>query len=41
MCSVYSAKLKFIKEQEAIGLISSLEIRTPSSNIPLLGPLLL
>ena len=33
-------KLKFIKEQEAKGLLSNLSIRTPSSKIPLLGGIL-
>ena len=33
-------KSKFIKEQEARGLLSSLGIKTPLSQIPLLGPLL-
>ena len=33
-----SKKSKFIKEQEAGGLLSSLRIRTPLSQIPLLGP---
>ena len=28
---------RFIKEQEASGLLSSLGIKTPLSNIPLLG----
>ena len=36
-----SRKLKFIKEKEARGLLSSLGIRRPFSQIPLLGPLLL
>ena len=35
-----SKKLKFIKEQEAKGLLSSLGIKTPLSQIPLLGLLL-
>ena len=35
-----SKKSKFIKQQEASGLLSSLGIKTPLSNIPLLGPLL-
>ena len=35
-----SKKLKFLKEQEARGLLSSLGIRTSLSQIPLLGPLL-
>ena len=33
-------KAKFIKEQEASGLLSSLRIKTPLSKIPFLGPLL-
>ena len=36
-----SKKSKFIKQQEASRLLSSLEIKTPLSKIPLLGPLLL
>ena len=36
-----SRKLKFIKEKEARGLLSSLRIRRPFNQIPLLGPLLL
>ena len=40
-CSVCnSRKSKFLKEQEPRGLLSSLEIRTPLSQIPLLDPLL-
>ena len=35
-----SKKSKFLKEQEARGLSSSLEIRTPLSQISLRGPLL-
>ena len=35
-----SKKSKFIKEQEASGLLSSLGIKTPFNEIPLLGPLL-
>ena len=35
-----SEKWKFIKEQEANGLLSSLGIKTPLSEIPLIGPLL-
>ena len=34
-------KSKFIKDQEASGLLSSLGIRTPLSKIPLVGPLFL
>ena len=40
-CSVCNGKKsKCLKEQEAEGLLSSLGIRTPLSQIPLLGPLL-
>ena len=40
-CAVYnSKKSKFIKEQKASGLLSSLKIKKPSNKIPLLGPLL-
>ena len=40
-CAVCDTKiLKFIKEQEASGLLSSLEIKTPLNEITLLGPLL-
>ena len=35
-----SKKLKYIKQQEASGLLSSLEIKIPSSKAPLVGPLL-
>ena len=35
-----SKKSKFIKKQEACGLLSCLGIKTPSSKIPLVGPLL-
>ena len=35
-----SKKSKFIKEQEASALLSSLGIKTPLSKIPLVGPLL-
>lgn len=35
-----SKKNKFIKSQEAEGLLSSLGLRTPLNKIPLLGPLL-
>ena len=38
MCE--SKKSKFIKEQEAIALLSSLGIKTPFSKIPLLYPVL-
>ena len=35
-----SKKSKFIKQQEAGGLVSSLGIKTPLSKIPLVGLLL-
>ena len=40
-CTVFdSKKLKFIKQQEASGLLSNLGIKTPLSKIALVGPLL-
>ena len=40
-CAVCDSKRsKFIKEQEASGLLSSLGIKTPLNKISLLGPLL-
>ena len=36
-----SKKSKFIKKQEASGLLSSVGIRTPLKKIPLLDPILL
>ena len=37
-CAVYSSKkLRFMKEQEAKGLLSSSGIKTPLNKIPLLG----
>ena len=40
-CAVCNSKKpKFIKEQEASGLLSSLGIKTPLNKIPLFGPLL-
>ena len=35
-----SEKSKFIKQEEATGLLGSLEIKTRLSKIPLIGPLL-
>ena len=35
-----SKKSRFMKEQEAKGLLSSLCLKTPLSNIPLLGKIL-
>ena len=41
-CAVFSSKKsRFLKEQEAKELLSSLGIETPVSNIPLLGEILL
>ena len=40
-CAVCSSKTsRFIKEQEARGFLSSSGIRTPSSQITLVGPIL-
>ena len=40
-CAVFdSKKVKFIKQQEASGLLSNLGIKTPLSKIALVGPLL-
>ena len=36
-----SKKLRFIKNEEAKGLLSSLDLRTPLSKVPLLGDILL
>ena len=36
-----SKQSKFIKEQEASGLLSSLGVKTPSSKTPLVGTFLL
>ena len=36
-----SKKAKFIKQQEASGILSSLEIKVPLSKTSLVGPLLL
>ena len=36
----YGKKSKFIKQQEASGLLSSLKIKRPLNKILLLGPLL-
>ena len=41
-CAIWDAKKsKFIKKQEAKGLLSNPGIRTPLSKIPLLGDVLL
>ena len=40
-CAIYgNKKSRFMKEQEAKGLLSNLGIKTPLSKIPLLGDLL-
>ena len=40
-CAIYrSKKSKFIKEQEAKGLLSKLGIKTPLAKIPILGDIL-
>ena len=40
-CAIYgSKKSKFMKKQEAKGLLSNLGIKTPLSKIPLLGDVL-
>ena len=40
-CVIFgSRKSKFIKKQEAKGILSSLGIKTPFSKIPLLGEVL-
>ena len=41
MCAICgSKKFRFIKNQEAKGLLSSLGIRTPLSKVPILGDIL-
>ena len=40
LSNVQCVKSKFIKEQETRGFLSSWGIKTPFSQIPLLGPLL-
>ena len=40
MCYLWQQKSRFMKEQEAKGLLSNLGIRTPLSKIPLLGDIL-
>ena len=40
-CAVYNnKKSKFIKKQDAKGLLSKLGIKTPLSNVPVLGDIL-
>ena len=40
-CSIYgSKKSRFIKNQEAKGLLSNLGIKTPLSKVPILGDIL-
>ena len=37
-CAIYgSKKSRFIKDQEAKGLLSNLGVRTPLSTVPILG----
>ena len=40
VCVHHHKKSKFIKQQEASGLLSSLGIKAPLRKIPLVGPLL-
>ena len=41
-CAVFNTgKSRFIKEQEAIALLSRAEVRTPLGKVPLVGPVLL
>ena len=41
ICALYnSKKSKFIKEQQAKGLLSNLGLKTPLNKIPLLGDIL-
>ena len=40
-CAIYgSKKSRFIKDQEAKGLLSNLGVRTPLSKVPILGDIL-
>ena len=39
-CAICDQKSKCIKNQEAKGLLSSLGVRTPLSNVPILGDIL-
>ena len=40
-CAICSSKkLRFIKSQEAKGLLSNLGVRTPLSKVPILGDIL-
>ena len=40
-CAIYSSKKsRFIKNQEAKGLLSNLGIKTPLSKVPILGDIL-
>ena len=40
-CAIYgSKKSRFIKNQEAKGLLSNLDVRTPLSKVPILGDIL-
>ena len=40
-CPIYGTKkTRFIKNQEAKGLLSNLDLRTPLSKVPMLGDIL-
>ena len=39
-CALCGSKSKFIKEQQAKGLLSNLGLRTPLNKIPVLGDIL-
>ena len=40
-CATYNSKIsRFIKEQQAMGILSNLGIKTPLSKVPLLNILL-
>ena len=39
-CPICGSKSRFIKNQEAKGLLSNLGIRTPLSKVPILGDIL-
>ena len=41
MCSMWQQKSRFMKEQEAKGILSSLGFKTPLSKIPFYGDVLL
>ena len=39
-CAIYGSKSRFIKNQEAKGLLSNLGIKTPLSKVPIMGDIL-